>query len=73
MGEIIKILVKKSDRFNFEIELNKANNLNEPRMIHIQNENGRIQFTEGDYIAICATLIDGINNFKINKNIHDKV
>ena len=73
MGEIIKILVKKSDGFKFEIELNKGNNINDPRMIHIQNESGRIQFTEKDFISICATLIEGINNFKINKNLNDKV
>jgi hypothetical protein len=71
MGEIIKILVKKEEGYNFEVELNKANNIHQPRMIHMQNERGRIQFTEAEFIVLCSVFLDGVNNFKFNKNINE--
>ena len=71
MGEIIKHLVKKEDGFDFEIELNKANNINQPRMIHIQNKYGRMQFTESEFIMICSVLLESISNFKFNKQINE--
>ena len=69
MGEIIKVLVKKKDGFNFEIELNKANNLDQPRMIHIQNDKGRIQFTEAEFIIHCSVFLEAIDKFKQLKKI----
>lgn len=71
MGEIIKVLVEKDECFDFEIELNKANNINEPRMIHIQNVKGRMQFTEEEFIVLCTVFLDAIHNFKIIKNINE--
>ncbi|PZW43785.1 hypothetical protein LX95_00109 [Mesonia algae] len=71
MGEIIKVLVKKEDGFNFEIELNKANSIYQPRMIHLQNEKGRIQFTEAEFITISSVFLEAINNFKILKKINE--
>jgi len=70
MGEIIKVLVKKEDGFNFEIELNKANNVHQPRMIHIQNDKGRIQFTEAEFMSHCCVFLEAINSFKIIKKIN---
>lgn len=71
MGEVIKILKKSSKDSDFEIELNKANGIGQPRMIHIQSKNGRVQFTERDFLILCCTYLNATESFKFLKKINE--
>lgn len=68
MGEKIKDIKKISlGDCELIVELNEATSPGGNRWIHVQNDNFRIQFSEGDFVMILAGILKAKERLRYNK------
>lgn len=73
MGELIKVLksfiIDKHIRYTIDLELNKSGEGSGKRIVHLQTERGRLEFSEATFVHLIATVLEAEEKLRSIKGL----